>query len=61
MSWEVLLVIGLAILVEATNIDLANNTIILLLLLLALMGNNFNFNFGSRCQCRNNNQIGAFI
>lgn len=61
MSWEVLLVIGLAILVEATNIDLANNTIILLLLLLALMGNNFNFNFGNRCCNRNNNQIGAFI
>lgn len=53
-NWEILLVIGLAILVEATNIDLANNTIILLILLLALMGNDFNF--GSRC-CNRNNQL----
>lgn len=50
MNWEILLVIGLAIVAQAANIDLANNTIILLILLLALMGNDF----GNRCRCNNN-------
>jgi len=51
-NWEIILVIGLAILVQATNIDLANNTIILLLLLLALMGNDF-----FSCGCNRNSTL----
>lgn len=47
-NWEILLIIGLAILAQATNIDLANNTMILLILLLALMANS---NTNNNCCC----------
>lgn len=50
-NWEILLIIGLAVLSQATNIDLANNTIILLVLLLALMANTNNNN----CCCNRSN------
>lgn len=52
-TWYVLIVIILGIVVSATNIDLANNTIILLLILLALAGTAHN-----GC-CHNNNQCGC--
>lgn len=49
-TWYILIVIILGIIVSATNIDLANNTIILLLILLALAN-------GTSCNiCSNQNQ-----
>ena len=50
-TWYTLIVIILGIIVSATNIDLSNNTIILLLILLAL----FNSNGFSYCGCNRNN------
>lgn len=54
-NWEILLVLALAVLAQAFNIDLANNSIILLLLLLALAGTN------SNCCCNRNRLNSQFI
>ena len=55
-TWYTLIVIILGIIVSATGIDLANNTIILLLILLALFNSNGNF----CCQNRTNNLLNPF-
>ncbi|MGN1227475.1 MAG: hypothetical protein ACI4TX_02405 [Christensenellales bacterium] len=57
-NWEIILIIIIAILVQAFNIDLANNSVILLILLLALMANNNNHN---NCCCNRNQTFTTFI
>ncbi|MDD4351038.1 MAG: hypothetical protein PHP83_02530 [Clostridia bacterium] len=51
---ELLVVLGLAVLAQAANIDLANNTVILLVLLIALgsYNNNTNCNTCTTCNQR---------
>lgn len=48
---ELLVVLGLAVLAQAANIDLANNTVILLVLLIALGAYNTNTNCNTCTTC----------
>lgn len=48
---ELLVVLGLAVLAQAANVDLANNTIILLVLLIALGAYNTNTNCNACSAC----------
>ncbi|MBO7526777.1 MAG: hypothetical protein J6T74_02645 [Clostridia bacterium] len=50
---EILLLILIGVFASANDVDLANNTTILLLLALILFGDNQNFFNGNRCRCGN--------
>lgn len=60
-TWYVLIVIILGIVVSATNIDLANNTIILLLILLALASSAQNNSCSNHCNCNGLNLTNTFV
>lgn len=54
---ELLVVLGLAVLAQAANVDLANNTIILLVLLVALGAYDTNTNCNSCTTCNQRSYI----
>jgi len=51
---EILLLIMIGVFASANDVDLANNTTILLLLALILLGDNQNLFGFNRCRCNNN-------